>query len=405
MPQAEMVKPALRDAARWADARCNDGTPFGFRVQLSATSSQMAKWVIQLQGGGFCDDTSQMCSQRSSNLTTTPSYADRDPAPIREGGEGGIFRHDAGLNPTFYDANWVLANYCSSDGWSGATNVRRPSSGNPQQGWYFSGHLNVRALIETLKNRYGLNDANPQTQVLFTGSSAGGMGVQANAELVAQLLPQTAAAGRLKLVNDGGLITNFDNPNYRPGSASVPNTVLVGMVYDFWAAEHLSACVAAQAAASLPAGLCFMGTVNYPFITAPPPSGLGLPMLVQYSSIDSYAVDLHHIDYADPVDLPALEQFRQVSLQSFEGMDWVFSGGESPPYHTVLTLDQYYYQLGPLGSKFREVLTRFWQGSPAEQVIFGNPTPSLTPTPKPTPSPTPPASLEKVYIPLVAENQ
>src|SRR5687768_15910212 len=44
---SEVVKPAQRDPTRWAQARCNDGTPFAFRISLAPTPSPV--WVIQLE--------------------------------------------------------------------------------------------------------------------------------------------------------------------------------------------------------------------------------------------------------------------------------------------------------------------------------------------------------------------
>lgn len=366
MEQAEMVKPAERDPARWSEARCNDGSPFGFSLQLSP-SGQSTEWVIYLEGGAFCDDNALSCTRRGQRLSSTPGVADR---AWLELSNTGLFNRSASQNPVFHDLNIAFAHYCSSDGWTGATTGKRPTQADPG-GWYFSGRANVRAMIEILIERYGLDDANPQTRVLFAGSSSGGLGVEANADTLARWLPQTAA-GRLKLLSDGGFIPDFDDPAYRPGDADVPIRELIIAGYDFWGSGLNPLCEAAQRQAGEHPGRCFLSAVVYPYIARPSPEGLGLPMLIQYSSIDEFALNLHGIDDpGDPADAAALERWRATVLASFEGMDWVFSGGERP-YHTILRNDER-VRMGPQGQRFLQVLARFWEGGRPAQVIFGNP--------------------------------
>lgn len=367
MRQAEMVKPAEREPERWGAARCNDGTPFGFSLQLPP-SGQSREWVIFLEGGGFCDDNALSCSTRGEKLSSTPKADDRSSVTIEQ---RGIFNRDASHNPTFHDANFVFAHYCSSDGWSGATAEKRPTQADPG-GWYFSGRLNVRAMIEILIQRYGLDDADPQTRVLFAGSSAGGIGVEANADMLASLLPRAAAEGRVRLLDDSGFIPDFDDPLYRPGEADVSLPDLVAAAYDFWGSSLNPLCEAEARARGERPGRCFLSARVYPFIAQPPPQGLGLPLLIQYSSIDQYVIELHGIDNRnDPADAAALERWRANTLAELEGIPWVFSSG-ARPYHTVLLSDEKMH-MGPEGSTFIEVLTRFWSGGAPEQVIFGNP--------------------------------
>jgi len=163
LPKAEMVKPAERDPERWAAARCNDGTPFAIEVQLSPISltqeREIHDWVIFLKGGGFCDDNAISCQGRPPSLRSTPPAGDRTIVDFPK--SAGIFNRDSGRNSTFHEANFVHAYYCSSDMWSGATAERRETVADPA-GWYFSGRLNVAAMIEALQERYGLDDGNPR---------------------------------------------------------------------------------------------------------------------------------------------------------------------------------------------------------------------------------------------------
>jgi hypothetical protein len=372
MTQAEIVKPAERDPARWATARCNDGTSFDFQVRLSATG-QTTKWILFLDGGGFCEDFSRSCASRPSSLTSTVANSDRSFTQMKN---QGIFNPNKTKNPTFYDANFAYGHYCSSDVWSGATTQRRPTTGSPV-GWYFSGQANVRSMFEILIERYGLDDANPQTRVLFAGTSAGGVGVEVNADAVAKLLPQTASAGHLKLINDAGVFVDFDDPNHRPGEPiplNVPIRDVMAQAYNFWAASHNPFCEKAQRQQTLPLGRCYFTGVNYPYITQPSPNGSGLPLLIQSSSIDEPSITFHHINPGDTADAPGLAKWRTTALQSFSGLAWLFSGGHKA-YHTLLPRDDSStgWNMGPPNQTFRQVVTRFWEGGSPVRVIFGNP--------------------------------
>lgn len=358
---AEMVKPAERDSKLWKTARCNDGSPFGFDVKLSKSNSKA--WIVYLEGGAFCEDNAKSCSERGEKLSSSPKEPDRTATQIKP---EGIFNPSKSVNPEFYDANWAFGRYCSSDGWSGGTTNRRETVADPN-GWYFSGRINVASMVEILKQRFGLDDADPQTHVLLAGSSAGGIGVEVNGDNLANLLPKKAQAGRLKLINDGGFIPDFDDPDYRPGDSDDPLRTIVSMGYDFWGSKLNPLCEKEHIQNP---GACFLSAVVYPYITDKSPKGLGLPLMIQYSSIDKFAIELHGIKDKNK-DSAGLENYRQTSLRELGGIKWVFSGG-SFPYHTILTSPEG-WTMGPSGKTFREVLARFWTGRKEEQVIFGNP--------------------------------
>lgn len=364
---SEWVKPAEREPDRWETARCNDGTPFGFALELSP-SGKNQDWIVFLKGGGFCDDTAVPCTTRSSKLVTTPEEKDGSVSAFQN---NGIFNRSPEKNPLFFDANYAFAEYCSSDLWSGTSTVRRPTLADPN-GWFFSGKLNVRAMLEIIIERYGLEDTNPQTRILFAGSSAGGVGVEANANTIAELFPQVAQSGRLKLVNDGGYIIDFNDPPYYPGEAQESMYQVMLKANNFWGSTHNPLCEVAQVSLGQKPGRCFLSSIDYPFVSQPLPAGLGLPYLVQYSSIDDYAIHLHGInDLNNSADAAALQQWRAVALDSLKDIQWLFSGGQKPYHALLLNNDMIAY--GPPGNTFIEVLTRFWQGGQPERVVFGNP--------------------------------
>lgn len=93
----------------------------------------------------------------------------------------GIFSLNATENPDFVGGHIVVAHYCSSDLWSGSNGVDGP--------WVFNGRNIIQSLFEDLMNFHGLSNT-PNVQVLFVGSSAGGLGILVNLEFVAKkILP------------------------------------------------------------------------------------------------------------------------------------------------------------------------------------------------------------------------
>lgn len=366
---AEMIMPAIRDT-QWADARCNNGNPFGFHYRESPLENKSNEWVIVLMGGGVCDDNILNCSERQSELLTAGPIS-----KFIDGSEGlfeksGILDPNPSVNPTFYSANHVFAYYCSSDAWSGITAERRPTTGS-SEGWYFSGRINVRAMLEILIRDYGLNDNNAQTKVLLVGVSAGGTGIISNAETAKELLPNTATSGRLKLVADGSwLPIGWDNSDFRIGSASSNDSIALSKAHEFWGGNFGSLC---ETAYPENPGVCVFKTKSYPYIT----NNLGIDVLIQQCPIDNYYTELHGIDKSNPAHSQAVESWRILVLESMKNVKWLFSDGGSQ-YHTI-SLNKKAIKRAPKdkqGKSFYNILTRFWQsqpGSNGERIVFNNP--------------------------------
>jgi hypothetical protein len=360
----EIVKPAERDAERWGSARCNDGTPFGFAIRLAPVPT--ASWVIHLEGGVLCDDDAFSCADRLRDdepLTTTPRLADRATTRLMR---AGILSDDPSLNP-FAGHNQVLAFYCSSDHWSGATIERRPTSADPA-GWYFSGRANVSALLETLVDRYGLSDADPETRVLWGGSSAGAFGAHINVPRVREALPSTFAARRVALFADAGWMIDYDDPEHRIRETSVRDREVWRAALAFWDGHVNADCEAAH----VDPVDCWFGPAWYETISAQ------IPVLVQQSEIDgSFGNFLHAFDgcdaagqCSDPEVQAALDAWRAQLVAELAGAEWLFSG--SMRYHTLAMADAG-LSTGAPGSTLRDVLARFWEGAPPERVTFDLP--------------------------------
>ena len=346
--EVEIVKPAERDPSRWSDARCNDGTAFPFGVSLAPTPSRV--WLIYLEGGVYCDDVSLACSQRMLDLTTSWAAADGSPAP---GTLAGLFRRNPATNPDFAGANLVFAHYCSSDFWAGATTDRRRTTGDPTRGWYFSGHANVDAMLAILAERYGLDDADPTLRLLFSGGSAGAFGAHFNIARAAAAMPVTRAAGRLMMLVDAGWMTDWDDPTYRLGMATISDREVWRSGRTFWAATFDPACEAAHTDSVD----CVFGPGWYPAVSSL------VPTLIQQSSADIAFMGSHGIQPTDPI----VDTWRAQVKASFAPVTWLFSGDAS--YHTLATTDAGLAK-GPAGSTLVQVIDRFWANGPPERVTF-----------------------------------
>jgi hypothetical protein len=351
--KGEEVKPAQREPSRFAAARCNDGTPFDFKVRLAPRPSSV--WVIWLEGGFYCDDYSSPCSTRPANLKSTNPGNDEQLIAFDS---QGIFNTSPTVNPDFYDTNMVSAHYCSSDFWAGATSTRRPSTGDPTNGWYFSGHPNVDALIAMLAQRYGLDDSNPSLRVLLGGSSAGAFGAHFNQARVVAALPNTAAGGRLALFVDAGWMTDWDNPSYRMGSATTPDADVWKKARTFYSATFDPDCEKGATSQGSDPSTCFMAPAWYPYVAK------RSAVLIQQCSFDQSFTSAHHLA---STDAPATTWETQVKA-SFVGVTWLFSGS-MPPYHTLAISDAG-FATGPTGNTLADVVHAFWTGAAPERVQF-----------------------------------
>lgn len=178
-----------------AKARCNDGSPPGMYVRRGSPGHE-DDWVVFLEGGGGCGQHAT-CRER---FCTTPGKMSSDGLGDQLEGEGVFSAKEA--NP-FHDYNAVVMEYCTSDDWSGrqAQPVELSGLAGPPYTLHFSGHDALAALLDVLDQ--GARPANGQAlpslrnarRILFTGSSAGGMGVMYNLEYVAHRYPQAKTVG------------------------------------------------------------------------------------------------------------------------------------------------------------------------------------------------------------------
>jgi hypothetical protein len=188
-------------------ALCNDGSAGVYTVR-PGFGGGAHRWVIYIEGGGSCQTEEDCQSRLKSNpeLMSSSSITDGSPnttafAAIRSSSPTD--------NPHFYDANFVQIEYCSSDGWTGATAATPGAPISNVSHWHFQGRAIIAAVIDDLlANGIAAGD-----EVLFTGGSAGAVGVYNNIDDVRAQLP---ASVRLVGVSDAGFI--LDYPAYDPAT-------------------------------------------------------------------------------------------------------------------------------------------------------------------------------------------
>jgi hypothetical protein len=159
--------------------RCIDNTPAGYYFGAGAVDSTV--WVINLQGGGACQEESD-CIRRSQKALGSSKYW----APTDSGSHSPFLLSDPAANPDFHDAHRVHVAYCSGDGHVGNQSKADAST----WGFWFVGKANLLAIVNDLKARHGMDRA---THVLLTGESAGASGTFHNADSLSEWMGPAVA--------------------------------------------------------------------------------------------------------------------------------------------------------------------------------------------------------------------
>jgi hypothetical protein len=97
---------------------------------------------------------------------------------------GGILSADDTVNPGFSQDHHIFVKYCDGSSFTGEREEQINVRGRDL---WFRGRSNLVAVIDTLfsKSEYGLDNA---TEVIMTGSSAGGLAVYMNLDFVSEYL-------------------------------------------------------------------------------------------------------------------------------------------------------------------------------------------------------------------------
>lgn len=279
------------DPSVYPQALCNDGSPAAY-ILRPGSGPAASRFVINLQGGDDCYDQPS-CASRAANspkLISSEPYRNPSASTLQLSGLQGS---TVSGNPDFYDATQVLALYCSSDRWSGAKAASGTFTPSDDSTWNFQGHAIVAALIADLAKNHGLSSA---TEILFTGGSAGGVGVYANVNAVAKLVPASARfvassdAGFADLANDynpSGTAPDYDT------TADTNQLTKTTAGIALWNGTGDSLC-AASASDPASQAACYEGSQLLA------PSGtIALPMLVMEAQQDTVQLNLAGIPQAD----------------------------------------------------------------------------------------------------------
>jgi hypothetical protein len=190
-----------------------------------------------LQGGGSCTN-GQNCAERWCSVNTNYGM-DKMTSTLAKPFIRGNGILDPGTQNRFGTWNRVLVYYCSSDEWAGTkTTTQSVTSGTStiEYAMHTKGSRIIDAVIETLRrsgrNRAltppgttakGLPDLDSATHVLFSGSSAGGVGTIHNADRIGAKLKATNQAVVYKALVDAGFPPKLETRDFSHTTACLSN--------------------------------------------------------------------------------------------------------------------------------------------------------------------------------------
>ncbi|XP_065859922.1 pectin acetylesterase 6-like [Euphorbia lathyris] len=178
-----MVELTLIQGADSKGAVCLDGTLPGYHLDRGSGSGQNS-WLIQLEGGGWCNDI-RSCVYRKTSRRGSSKFMEKE-IPFT-----GILSNKAEENPDFFNWNRVKLRYCDGASFNG-------EGYNEAAQLYFRGQRIWLAAMEHLMNE-GMKNAN---QALLSGCSAGGLASILHCDEFKELFPQST---KVKCLSDAGL--------------------------------------------------------------------------------------------------------------------------------------------------------------------------------------------------------
>ena len=240
-------------------ARCLDGTPAGYYFRQGASNNT----VIWLEGGGLCVEPIDCWQRTKENLGSSTHW------PTTKEDSNNVLSTDAS-NPF---ANWthVFVPYCTGDTYMGRQRAKN------FMGLTFAGHLGLDAIVSDLLNTTGLASAE---RVLFSGQSAGGIGVFHNADWLGERLRAAGSTGWYAASPQAGAFMAADDlvmmPEYATLNMSLSFTQFASAyLVEFFGGTNTNpderplldaSCVAAHA--SHPHE-CWSVSTAYPYVETP----------------------------------------------------------------------------------------------------------------------------------------
>ena len=200
---------------RYPNARCLDGTPGVFYVNLAPERmkgsvnegetrgggdgemdaadgySTSRTWVVMLQGGGECVNAVD-CSDRAGTARGSSELVADE--MVYDKGIQAVTRDEEGMELPFVRANMATVAYCSGDAYMG-----RATQADEGGFWHSGAHI-VEAVLSELVRSYGMGDADV---IVLAGRSAGGIGLIAQVDKWASLIREkleTKARSTVKIM-------------------------------------------------------------------------------------------------------------------------------------------------------------------------------------------------------------
>ena len=164
---------------------CNDGSPAGFYIR-KGTGKGTNSWVIWLEGGGGCGDAKTCLERKKLQTALTTSKL---MTPLPQNIFQGIIANEKNSNPDFFSYNHVLMHYCSSDFWGGEGVTQTIED---KSKFTFNGRNIIHGIFDRLEANYNFKNA---TNIIFSGTSAGGAGVTINLNSVKDRYPTKDVVG------------------------------------------------------------------------------------------------------------------------------------------------------------------------------------------------------------------
>ncbi|CAI5969444.1 unnamed protein product [Closterium sp. NIES-65] len=165
------------------------------------------KWLIYLQGGGWCYSVTGCSFRATTVLGSTRFYLPpSNPAfesTLRKYGTqfSGMLSASAQENPAFFNWNTVMVLYCDGGGFAGSGQriaVNRTTT------LFSHGSRIINAVLQELTTRRGMAAA---AKVVLSGCSAGGQAVSAVCNRVGAAVPRA----NVKCIMDGGFFLDADD--------------------------------------------------------------------------------------------------------------------------------------------------------------------------------------------------
>ena len=298
-----------------SEALCMDGSKYGYYFRPASSAAGAKKWVIELQGGGWCYNEGA-CYGR-----TLPSYG------------GGNFGSSKNWTDTFgngyflenQDWNRVFLRYCSGasftgyrkEGWDASNWVipgHMPPNNRVPNGTklWFRGATNLAATVADLQKKHGMDTPD---ELILTGSSAGGLATMLNLDRVNAIVKPKRIAG----MADAGFFKYEHNHSTKKYSGSANFSADMQYVFDMVNASG-SLSAKCQAAQTPPAGA-----------PVPEPGGAERPKGGAWNCIVAATAEA----YVENPLFILQSRFDHFQLSSIAGLPCMTAQSYSPPWKEV----------------------------------------------------------------------